>query len=157
MRSFAKTAGVGLMAIIMVITVTPGVFGQGVGGGVSSNVGGAGNKGLVKLRASVVCANCTLDEARAAHPDLTDLYELRHEQGQVVIRVSSVDNSTSSKDEGTTGRWTDVSQSPQLAVRAKDSIFQKLIDKRNQAKELEITGILRTSRTLDISDITVLG
>ena len=124
MHSFAKTVGVGLMAIIMVISIAPGVFGQGVGGGVNSNVGGAGTKGLVKLRASVVCANCTLDEARAAHPDLTDLYELRHEQGQVVIRVSSVDNSTSSKDEGTTGRWTDVSQSPQLAYGQKIVSFR---------------------------------
>jgi len=33
----------------------------------------------------------------------------------------------------------------------------ELVDKRNQAKELEITGILRTTRTLDISDVTVLG
>ena len=157
MRSFAKTVGVGIMAIVMVTSITPSVFGQGVGGGVSSNAASAGTKGLVKLRASVVCANCTLEEARAAHPGLADLYELNHEQGRVVIRVSSVDNSTSSEDESINGRWKDVSQSPQLAVRAKDSLFQKLIDKRNQAKELEITGILRTSRTLDISDITVLG
>jgi hypothetical protein len=101
--------------------------------------------------------NCTIEDARAAHPGLTDLYELSHKQGKVVIRVSSVDNSTSSEDENVTGLWKDISQSPQLAVRAEDSIFQKLVDKRNQAKELEITGILRTTRTLDIADITVLG
>ena len=74
-----------------------------------------------------------------------------------MIRVSSVYNSTSSEDESITGRWTDVSQSPHLAIRAEDRVFQKLVDKRNQAKELEITGILRTTRTLDISDVTVLG
>jgi hypothetical protein len=42
-------------------------------------------------------------------------------------------------------------------VRAEDNLFQKLMNKNNHAKELEITGIIRTTRTLDISDITVLG
>jgi hypothetical protein len=42
------------MAIVMVISVTPGVFGQGVGEEVTSSVGSVGTKGLVKLRASVV-------------------------------------------------------------------------------------------------------
>jgi hypothetical protein len=90
---------------------------------------------------------------------LTDLYELSHEKGKVVIRVSSVNESTSNDTESgdVSNRWTSISQPPQLSVRAEDNLFQKLMNKNNHAKELEITGIIRTTRTLDISDITVLG
>jgi hypothetical protein len=42
-------------------------------------------------------------------------------------------------------------------VRAKDSIFGKLTAEENLFKEVEITGILSNSRTLDIGNITVLG
>ena len=91
------------------------------------------------------------------HPDVTDLYELSHEQGRVVVRLSTVDNSTSSKDEEVSGLWKDIGQPPRLTVRAEDSVFQKLVDEKNRAKQMEITGKLRTTRTLDISDITVLG
>jgi hypothetical protein len=106
-----------------------------------------------------VCTDCSLEEAQAAHPSLTDLYELSHEKGKVVIKVSSVNDSTSSDTESgdVSNRWTSISQPPQLSVRAEDNLFQKLMDKNNHSKELEITGIIRTTRTLDISDITVLG
>jgi hypothetical protein len=156
---FSKILGVNLLVLAMLIGITTGAFGQGTGGGApSSAASSAGAKGLLKLRATVVCANCSLEEARAAHPSMTDIYELSHEKGKVVIQVSSVNEPT---DEGKTGdvsnRWTSINQAPQISVRAEDNLFQKLVDKRNLSKEIEITGIIRTTRTLDIADITVLG
>jgi len=160
MNVFNKTFRIGLMTIVMLAGVTTSALGQGTGGGgPGSGVSSAGAKGLVKLRANVVCTDCNLEEAQAAHPNLTDLYELSHEKGKVVIKVSSVNESTSN-DTGSgdvSNRWTSISQPPQLSVRAEDNLFQKLMDKNNHSKELEITGIIRTTRTLDISDITVLG
>jgi hypothetical protein len=157
MSIFGKTFGVGAVAITMMIGVTTGAFGQAPSGPGAAGSSTAGTKGLVKLRANVVCVNCSLEEAQAVHPDMTDLYELSHDQGKVVIRASSVDNSTTSEDEEVSGLWKDISQPPQLAVRAEDSVFQKLVDEKNRTKAMEITGVLRTSRTLDITDITVLG
>lgn len=158
MSIFGKTFGVGAVAITMLVGVTTGAFGQAPsGGGAGAGSSSVSTKGLVKLRANVVCANCSLEEAQAVHPDMTDLYELSHERGQVVVRMSSVNNSTTSEDEEVSGLWKDISQPPQLVVRAEDSVFQKLVDEKNRTKAMEITGVLRTSRTLDITDITVLG
>jgi hypothetical protein len=158
MSVFGKTLSVGMVAILMLIGVTTGAFGKGVGGGTGAGSSSAmTTKGLVKLRANIVCANCSLEEAQAVHPSMNDLYELTHDRGKVVIRVSSVNNSTSSEDEEVSGLWKDIGQPPQLTVRAEDSVFQKLVDEKNRTKEMEITGVLRTTRTLDITDITVLG
>lgn len=160
MRIFSKTFSIGLMTVFMLTGVTTGALGQGAGGGdaAGSGAASAGAKGLVKLRANVVCAMCSLDEAKTAHPKLTDIYELSHEKGKVVIRVSSV-NESPGEGESTEAstRWTSIGQPPQLSVRSEDAVFQKLIDKNNHSKEMEITGIIRTTRTLDISDITVVG
>ena len=159
MRVFGKPFGVSVVALSMLIGVTTGALGQGTGGGgPGSAASSAGAKGLIKLRATVVCANCNLDEAKAAHPDLIDLYELSHEKGKVVIRVSSVNDSTGDGENGNvSNRWTSIGQPPQLSVRTEDSLFQKLIDKKNHSKEIEITGIIRTTRMLDIAAITILG
>lgn len=161
MRSLAKTVGVGMMAIAMFLGITTGALGQGVpggGGGGRSAASSAGGKGLITLRANVICAKCSLDEAKATHPDLTDLYELSHEKGKVVIRVSSVNESAGAGESGdSSNRWTSIGQPHQISVRSEDDLFQKLVDKNNHSKEMEITGIIRTTRTLDISDVTVLG
>jgi hypothetical protein len=160
MNVFGKTFRIGIMTMLMLAGFAISALAQGTGGGgPGSAASSAGAKGLIKLQANVVCANCSLEEAQAAHPDLTDLCELSHEKGKVVIKVSSVNDSSSSGAEGgdVSTRWTSISQPPQLSVRAEDHLFQKLIDKKNQSKEMEIIGIIRSTRTLDISDITILG
>jgi hypothetical protein len=160
MNSLAKGFGVSVASLSLLLGATTAVLGQGagVGGGMSSGVSSAGAKGLLKLRASVVCVNCSLEEARAARPDATDLYELSHDKGKVVIRVNSVNETTSNDDsKDVSTRWASVSKPPHLTVRAEDSLIQKLMDEKNRTKEMEITGVIRTTRTLDIADITVLG
>jgi len=55
-------------------------------------------------------------------------------------------------------RWEGIlGLSHQLAVRAQDRLFQKLTAEENLFKEVEITGLLRNTRTLDIGDVTILG
>lgn len=160
MSIFSKTFSTVLVAALMFAGVTTSALGQGTGGGggPSSGVSSAGPKGLIKLRATVVCASCSLDEAKAAHPDMTDLYELTHEKGMVVIRVISVNDPSESNERGdVSNRWTSIGQPPKISVRAEDNIFQKLVDAKNRSKEVEITGIIRTTRTLDVSEVTVLG
>jgi hypothetical protein len=159
MRIFHQTCGGGIVGLLLLTGVTVSAFGQGLGTeGLGSGASSAGPKGLIRLRATVVCANCSLDEAKAAHPDLTKLYELSHEQGKVVIRVSAVNEGPGGETRtDAPPRWTSIGEPPQLSVRAEDSVFQQLVDVRDPTKEVEITGIIRTTRTLDISQVTVLG
>ena len=65
MNILRKTFGVGAVTLALLISVTTGAFGQGAGGGgVGTGTGSAaGTTGLVKLRANVVCVNCSLEEA----------------------------------------------------------------------------------------------
>src|SRR5690349_8622077 len=75
MYRISKTCGIGIVGLILLTGVTTGARGQGMGtegpgaGGASS----AAPKGLIRLRATIVCASCSLDEAKAAHPNLTNL------------------------------------------------------------------------------------
>jgi hypothetical protein len=101
----------------------------------------------MQIKGKVVCAGCNLAEARKAQPDKHKLLQLGHRQGQVVMEVAWVNDSQ---------RWNQVAL-PRMWVRAKDSEFAKLSAEENLFKEVEITGILSHSRTLDVGNITVLG
>jgi hypothetical protein len=103
----------------------------------------------------VVCIRCSLEETQKAHPDLTNLHAFNHEQGSVVIQVNGVNNAASNRDEDTASRWTSIVKPPQLTVRADESLWQKLLDKEAQSKEVEITGVLRSTRTLDVADLAM--
>jgi hypothetical protein len=160
MRTFRQTCGIGIVTLVLLTGVTTGAFGQGVGGGIGTDSApsSAGPKGVLKLRATIICANCTLDEAKAAHPALSDLYELSHDTGKVVLRVSTAKETVDTPEKGEASpRWSSIGEPRQLSVRGEDRLFQTLVDPSNLAKEVELTGIIRTTRTLDLSGVTVLG
>jgi hypothetical protein len=95
----------------------------------------------------VVCVGCTLDEVQKTQPDLHHLYQLTHKQGQVVLRVSTINGFE---------MWA-TPLSPRFAVRSKDSVFQQLTAEENLTKEMEITALLRNTGTLDIATVTITG
>lgn len=67
----------------------------------------------------VVCAGCSLEEARAAQPSLSGLYQLTHDEGQVVLNVLSF------YDPAEAARWQNIAGlTHQLQVRAEDQVFQ---------------------------------
>jgi hypothetical protein len=39
----------------------------------------------MQIKGNVVCAGCSLEEARETQPDRRNLLQLRHNQGQVVM------------------------------------------------------------------------
>jgi hypothetical protein len=47
--------------------------------------------------------------------------------------------------------------SDRISVRAPDSLFYKLTAEENLFREVEVVGLLRNTRTLDIGNVTVLG
>ena len=146
MATVGKTLKLGVAAALLLVGIAAGARGQVPGGGGGSF--GGEMRGLMQIRGKVVCVGCSLEEVREAQPSQHDLYQLTHGRGQVVMQVSWVNNHQ---------RWDHVAAPPRLWVRATDGLFEKLIAEENLLKEIEITGLLRNTRTLDIFGVTVRG
>jgi ABC-type branched-subunit amino acid transport system ATPase component len=84
---------------------------------------------------------------RKTQPDKHALYQLTHKRGQIVMQVKEINDT----------RWRSLVWPPLLWVRAKDSVFQQLTAEENLMREVELTGLLRNSRTLDIFVVTIGG
>lgn len=105
-------------------------------------------RALTTIKGAVVCVECSLEEARTAYPDTRDLYELESLHGQLVMRVDWVSDAV---------RWTHVTLGNRLWIRADVQVFQQLTAHAHRFQEVEISGLLRDERTLDIARITVIG
>ena len=146
--------------VVLLAVIAPSAFAQTPGGGLGMSPPSGAGLGTVKLRGLIVCTGCSLDDTKAAHPEFHNLYEFRYEQGSVVLEVSTVNDADvggSISDQGVTDRWAHIAQPPQLALRAKDSVYKQLTAPANHMKAVELTGLLHTTRTLDIQNITILG
>ena len=136
MTTFRKTIRTSIVAALLLAGITTGVHGQVSGGG------------LLHIKGSVVCRGCSLDEARKAQPSQDQLYQLTHEQGQIVMNVHSVNNSPT---------WRYFGWPAEIQVRTQDGLFEKLAAEENLFKDVEITGLLSTTRALDIFEVTIRG
>jgi hypothetical protein len=104
-------------------------------------------KDMTFIRGNIICANCTLDEARRAEPKAGNLYEFEHDLGQVVVNVEAIDDRA---------RWESiVGLTQELQARAEEREFRKLMAEENLFKEVEIGGILHSTRAFDIASIAV--
>jgi len=103
---------------------------------------------LTRLKGTVVCVGCTLDEVQRARAASGSLYELHSARGEAVLRVDEVDDAA---------RWASITQGRQLTVRAAAPVLQALTAEENRFKELEITGLLSSDRTFDVAQVRVLG
>ncbi len=144
MAIVGKTLKFGVAAALLLVGIAAGAQEQAPGGG-GGSLGGE-TRGLMQIRGTVVCTGCSLEEVREAQPSQHDFYQLLHQRGQVVMQVSWVNNSQ---------RWDHLAAPPRLWVRATDRLFQQLSAEENLLKEIEITGLLRNSRTLDIFAVTI--
>ncbi len=146
MTAFGKTIRTGVATALMLAGIAAVAKGQVPGGGFGSFGGEA--RGITQITGKVVCAGCSLDEARKAQPDLPHLYQLTHKRGQVVLQVSEVNDSA---------RFDALAWLPRIWVRAADGLLQQLSAEENLFKEVEITGLLNNTRTLDIFGVTIRG
>jgi hypothetical protein len=145
----------GFVAALLLSTLADTAYGQG---SPQLPYGGA-IKGMMQISGTLVCAECTLEDARKAHPEMHDLYLFTHDLGQAVIQVNQVqDSSGRGASESIVGnRWEAITWHPQLAVRAPEEEFQKLLAEENMFKEVQLTGTLRSTRTLDVTTVNVIG
>jgi len=146
MATLSKKIKISMAVTLLVAGLTTAAHSQVAGGGLSAF--GGESRGTVQFAGKVVCVGCSLEDVRQAHPHQHDLYLLRHRQGQVVMEVKSVNEQP---------LWRSLAWPPQLWVRAADQLFAQLTAEGNLFKEVEITGLLRNTRTFDVFDVTVHG
>jgi hypothetical protein len=148
MMTYSKTLKTSLAAALLLAGVTTLAQGQAPGG--SSAFGGA-IRGPRQIEGSVVCEACSLNEVRQVQqvqPPGQHLYQLSYPQGQVVMKITAVNGSAI---------FDVLAGAHQLSVRATESVQQQLGAEENLFKEMEITGVLRGARTLDIASLTING
>ena len=139
----ALITGIGIA--LLLTGMAAGARGQiGDGGGAF----GVGGNVMMQIKGKVVCAACSLEEVRKAQPGESHLYQLSSQQGRVVLKVDWVSNSA---------RWNRVVWPQRLWVRGEERVLQQLGTEENLFKDVEITGILGNSRTLDVSTVTITG
>jgi hypothetical protein len=109
---------------------------------------GESGQGLVIITGSVVCAKCSLDEARKAQPNAPHLYQLSYQRNQLVMKMTVVNE---------TARLDSLAWPPQLAVRGPDRLLDRLGAEENLFKEMTIIGLLQSSQTFYVFDIAVKG
>lgn len=143
MTRFHKTIG-NLAVVLVLVGVVTGAHAQVAGGAFSG--AGVSSRGFTHIQGAVRCVGCTIDEVRKAQPGAHHLYQLTYRQRPLVIQVQQVNG---------LHRWRHLARPLRLGVRAADHVFQLLTTEANLFKTVEITGILRNSRTLDISRIVV--
>jgi hypothetical protein len=144
MATYGKTVRASMAAALLLAGLTTAAQGF-VPGGLSGF--GGGGRSMAIIKGQVLCAGCELDEVSKAQPSLHHLYQLTHQRGRVVMQVRTVNGSD---------MW-ETPLSPRFMVRSKDSVFQQLTAEENLMKDVEITGTLSTTQTLDVFGVTVSG
>lgn len=117
-----------------------------VGGGAPGLAGSV--RTPLRIHGSVVCTDCSLEDVQQAQPREHDLYQFSHKNGQLIFKVISVDNQAV---------FDTLAWPPRLWVRAQDGALRKLSAEENLFKPMRITGVLSTTRTLDIAEVAVSG
>jgi hypothetical protein len=136
---------IGLMVLLFCLS-SPG-FARGQGGW--PPVIGGQFRPLTKMRGEIVCVGCSLSQARRVRPDAIHLYEMRYSGGRLVMNVDWVNQQSRQYLEDVAGL------NDTLRLRGPQSALEKLTDETTQYKEVELTGVLRSTRTFDILDVDV--
>lgn len=133
------------MAVTFLLAGAVAVARGQVAGGPSSFGPG---RGKMTITGSVVCSQCSLEEVRQAQPHEHNLYELSYRRNRLVMKMTTVNE---------TSMFASLAWPPYLAVRGSESLLSRLEAEENLFKEMTITGLLHSARTLDVFDVAVKG
>jgi len=143
MKKLQRTTKMGMAIVLLLTGLTAGAHSDVVSSGLGFGPGG-GNS--VKIRGSIVCSGCSLEEMHKANPkEYPFYYQLSHKNGRLVMHVNWVSDSA---------RWARVVWPPRLWVRGAESVVQQLGAEANLFKDIEITALLSNTRALDVIDVT---
>ncbi len=139
-----------VLTVFILSSVATSAWSQGGGSGLSP-FGGELHR-FTEFTGQVVCVRCSLKEVRKARPRLFNLYQLNLGQEQIVMQIDTF------TDPSDRHYWqTVVGPSDQVTIRAADHVVEELTAEANLFKDLTVTGVLRSTRTLDIGSIKVQG
>lgn len=127
--------------MLLLIGFATSAAGQGTSG---PAIGGE-SRGITQIRGKVLCADCNLTDVRRDQSNTHNLYQVTYLGGQLVFQLEWANEPQ---------RWTDLVSSPLLHARGKASLFQQLTAEENLYREVEITGLLRDTQTLDIGEVS---
>ena len=147
MKTFHNKVTSSLATAVLLVGIGTAAVAQGFVGGFSGGLG-AGVRSPLQINGSVVCRNCSLAEVRHAQPQERGFYQFSHKNGQLVFKVTSVNN---------TSVFEALAWPPQLWVRASDEVLQKLSAEETLFKPIGLTGVLSTTRTLDVTEVIIGG
>ncbi len=106
-------------------------------------------RGGTRFHGTIVCANCTLEQAQAANPRLGHLYAFASHRGQVILHLQDADERM---------WWESIAGlSNKVWLRAPDEVLASLTAEENLFKQVEITGLLRKSGVFDIGAVYIRG
>lgn len=142
-RGFKKIAATTLVLGGIAITTVSHGFVGGFGSGLGRSV-----RTPLHINGSVVCTECSLEEVKRTQPKEHDLYQFSHRNGQFIFKVTSVDDRSF---------FNALAWPPRLWVRASEETLRQLSAEENLFKPISITGILSSTRTLDIAEVTIGG
>jgi hypothetical protein len=147
MKTFHNKVTRSLAAAVLLVGIGTAAVAQGFVGGFSGGLG-AGVRSPLQINGSVVCSNCSLAEVQHGQPQERGLYQFAHKNGQLVFKVTSVNNAS---------MFEALAWPPRLWIRASDEVLRKLSAEETLFKPVGLTGVLSTTRTLDVTDAVIGG
>ncbi|MGE0824641.1 MAG: hypothetical protein AB7G75_20005 [Candidatus Binatia bacterium] len=146
MKRIPKLVAYSLVALGLVVYGSTSSL--AVPGGGPGPIGGE-LRGIMQFTGKVVCVDCRLSDVQQAHPELANLYLLTHvgdDQQQAVMEITGVSEPQ---------RWNAIVFPAEVLIRSTNEVFHKLTAEQNLYKTVQVTGLLRTDRVMDVSDVTV--
>ncbi len=115
-------------------------------------------RGMTRVTGHVLCSPCTLkDMSEATVAPHQGLYEFTYKGQPTVFAVTAIGDFDGGRDTSQEAYWRAITGlSHQVSVRAEDSLWQQLVAESNRKKPLLLTGLLRSTGTLDIAEATFL-
>lgn len=162
MSTLNKMFKTGLGITVLLAGLTANAWGVVVGGGAGVRMGGGGGevRGPSIIGGRVICTQCDIEQVREGQPDLMNLYELHHVDGQVVMQVEPREDTLTDDvwwlSDGAI-RWKTIAGlANSVSVRTPSYLFQQLMEEENLMKQVQINGLLRTTNTYDVVSVNYL-
>jgi hypothetical protein len=156
MQPFGKLIGASVLGLTLLVSSESEILARGVGGAGPGAFGGV-LRGAYQIQGKVMCSGCSVqDVQKASATHLHGLYVLKNKGQQVVLQIIQIRNTASGRD-SRLGRWEAiVGMTNQVSVRAEPDVWSQLIATKHQHQEVQLTGLLQSTGTFDVSELTFL-
>jgi hypothetical protein len=150
-----RMLGLGTLIVLSFFPVGTSRVAFGHGGLGISPFGGEW-RNPTRVMGRVLCVACTVKEVQKASAEyVPNLYIFTNGTQQAVFQVTAVGKIPSGQDASQRAYWINVTGlSKKVVIRARDDLWQSLIAAENLRKEVELTGLLRSTGAFDVALIT---